>query len=68
MEGFTRINNTLINTKRLLIVEHKQESSEQSSRAEHYRAVFDTGQILILTPEEGRALMPASVAHETIGG
>ena len=62
MEGFVRTNNTLINTKRLLIVEHKpEERGEQSVRPEHYLAVFDTGQVLMLTPEEALVLMPAPV-------
>jgi hypothetical protein len=69
VEGFTRINDTLINTKRLLIIEHKPEATGgRLFVPEHYRAVFDTGQVLMLTPEEGKALMPPSVTDKAVSG
>ena len=69
MDGFIKVGNTLINTTRLLIIEHKQaEKTDRFSQPEHYLAVFDTGQNLMLTPEEGSALVSRSIADQAVGG
>ena len=54
MDGFIKVNDTLINTSRLIAVSREQ---AQGRIAEHYLAVFDTGQTLMLSIEEGAALM-----------
>lgn len=58
MNEFLKINNSLINANRLLAVKHvpaKQEGSYRST--EHYLLVFDTGQELKLSPEDGSRLV-----------
>lgn len=71
-EGFIRINNTLINANRLLAMERQPEKKDgRCSQVEHYLAVFDTGQKLMLTPEEGSALMDrllSPVTEQTVSG
>ncbi len=58
MNGFIRINNSLINGSRLLAVQHKPQRAEGSFRSsEHYLAVFDTGQELRLSLEDGALLV-----------
>ena len=53
MDGFIKVNDTLINTQRLLAL---QQQESNGHIAAHYLAVFDTGQKLVLTSEEGAAL------------
>ena len=53
MNGFVRIADTLINTDRLMAV---QRQAANGSIAEHYLAVFDTGQKVMLSLEAGAAL------------
>jgi hypothetical protein len=58
MKDFVQVNNSLVNTSRLLALQHKPNQSEGSFRsAEHYLAIFDTGKELWLSPEDGAALM-----------
>lgn len=58
MKDFIRINNTLVNATRLLALQHKPHESEGPFRSsEHYLAVFDTGEKLWLTPEDGAAIV-----------
>ncbi len=58
MEDFVKVNDTLINGSRLLALQHKPVKEEGSFRSsEHYLAVFDTGQELRLSPEDGAALV-----------
>ncbi len=59
MEGFIRVDQTLINTTRLMVIQHKPEKTD-IRQSEHYLAVFDTGQELMLTPDQGKALMEAT--------
>jgi hypothetical protein len=54
---FLKVGDTLINLDRLLVVQHKPEVSEGIRSNEHYRAVFDTGQELWLTPKEGERVV-----------
>jgi hypothetical protein len=57
MKEFVSVNNSLINTSRLLALHHKPETEEGSFRsAEHYLAIFDTGKELWLSPEDGSTL------------
>lgn len=58
MEGFVKINNSLINMERLLALHHKPKQNGGSFQsAEHYIAVFDTGKELWLSPEDGSRLL-----------
>lgn len=58
MKDFIQINNSLVNTSRLLALQHRPHKSEGSFRStEHYLAIFDTGKELWLSPEDGAALM-----------
>ncbi len=58
---FVKVNNTLISINRLLAVQHKPAKSEGSFvSAEHYLAVFDTGQELRLTVQDGATLLKAN--------
>ncbi len=59
MEGFIRINDTLINTSRLISVRHFDEEKREDgfTQTPHYLAVFDTGQKLMLPLEAGALLM-----------
>ena len=69
MDGFIRVDNTLINAQRLIAIGHKEaETTQQHSRPEHYLAVFDTGQELMLTPEQGRSLLSSPMAQKAISG
>ena len=61
MPKFVKANNTLINTNRLLAVQHKPAKSEGSFvLSEHYLAVFDTGQELRLPVQDGVLLLKAN--------
>jgi hypothetical protein len=58
MEGFIKVNSTVINAARLLAVQHKPDERSGSYHSEeHYLAVFDTGQQIKLSPEDGRELI-----------
>jgi hypothetical protein len=58
MNEFVKINNSLINVNRLLAVKYVPAKKEDSYRSnEHYLAVFDTGQELKLSPEDGLELV-----------
>lgn len=58
MEGFVKVNNSLINMERLLALHHKpKQNGGVFQSAEHYIAVFDTGQELWLSPEDGLLLV-----------
>lgn len=58
MDKHVKVNNTVINATRLLVVQHKPEQKSGSFHSlEHYLAVFDTGQEIKLSPEDGRALV-----------
>lgn len=58
MDKFIKINNTVINAARLLAVQHKPERREGSFHSdEYYLAVFDTGQQIKLSPEDGREVV-----------
>lgn len=58
MGDFIKVNDTLINMGRLLALQHRPEKREGNYySAEHYLAVFDTGQQLRLTPAEGAAFV-----------
>jgi hypothetical protein len=58
MEGFVKVNNTLVNASRILAVQHSPELDQGVRYSpEHYTAVFDTGQQIRLTPEEGSSLV-----------
>lgn len=58
MEGFVKVNDSLINLDRLLAVQHKPErEGAPFRRAEHYLVVFDTGKEVWLSPEDGRELV-----------
>lgn len=58
MNEFVKVNNSLINANRLLAVKHVPTKKEGSyCSAEHYLAVFDTGQELKLSPEDGSELV-----------
>lgn len=67
MKDFTVVNGSLINTSRLLALNHKPETSEGSFRsAEHYLAIFDTGKELWLSRQDGVAL--AKQCHDFTSG
>jgi hypothetical protein len=53
MEGFIKIGDALINTDRLITVSREE---ARGRIAAHYLAVFDTGQKLMLSLEEGAEL------------
>jgi hypothetical protein len=53
MSDFIKVNDTLINAARLITVSREE---AKGSIGEHYLAVFDTGQRLMLSPEDGAAL------------
>lgn len=58
MEEFVKVNNTVINASRLLALQHKPEKISGSFHSnEHFLAVFDTGQEVKLSPEDGKALV-----------
>lgn len=58
MQEFVKVNNSLINTERLLALHHKpRENGGAFQSAEHYLAVFDTGKELWLCPEDGESLL-----------
>jgi hypothetical protein len=58
MDGFIRVNNSLISLDRLLVIHHKPaRDGAPFRRAEHYVAVFDTGKELWLCPEDGKELV-----------
>lgn len=58
MNEFAEVNDSLINIDRLLAIQHKPAKAEGSFRsAEHYLAVFDTGQELRLSPEDGALIV-----------
>ncbi len=58
MDDFIKVNETLINGSRLLAVQHKPQREEGSFRSsEHYLAVFDTGQEIRLSPEDGALIV-----------
>jgi hypothetical protein len=58
MDEFVKINNTVINAARLLAIHHKPEEKSGSFHSqEHYLTIFDTGQAIKLSPEDGRALV-----------
>jgi hypothetical protein len=58
MDGFIKINDTLINGDRLLALQHRPTREEGSFHStEHYLAVFDNGYELRLSPEDGRSLV-----------
>ena len=54
---FLKVGETLINLDRLLAVQHKPEVAGTIRSDEHYRAVFDTGKELWLTPTEGQQVV-----------
>jgi len=59
-QRFVKVNSSLINIDRLLIVQHKPELSEGPFYTpEHYLAVFDTGEKLRLEPADGASLVGA---------
>jgi hypothetical protein len=58
VSNFIQTGQSLINAERLLSLQHKPELNEGVRYSpEHYDAMFDTGQRLRLTLEEGAALM-----------
>lgn len=58
MSEFVKVNNSLINVNRLIAVKYVSAKQEGSYRSkEHYLAVFDTGQELMLSPEDGSELV-----------
>lgn len=58
MKGFIKVNNTVVNAARLLAVQYKPEEKSGSFHSEeHYLTIFDTGQTIRLSPEDGRALV-----------
>ncbi len=58
MEKFVKLDNILINTDRLISVKHEPETNtRQLEQSEHYMALFDTGQLVMLTVEDGEALI-----------
>lgn len=61
-QQFVRVNNEiLINATRLIAVRHKPKGKHGSS-VDHYLAVFDTGQLVVLTPDEGEAVLTQVIA------
>ena len=58
MPEFVKVNKTLINANRVLAVRHRPEDAHGSFRSvEHYLVVFDTGQEVRLSPEDGLLLI-----------
>jgi len=58
MEKFVKLDNVLINVERLISVKYGPETqSPKLVQSEHYLALFDTGQVVMLEPEDGRALI-----------
>lgn len=61
MEKFVKLDNILINVDRLISVKHEPEvRTRQLDQSEHYMALFDTGQLVMLSVEDGRALIEQS--------
>lgn len=61
MRKFAKVDNTLIDTDRLLALQYKSARAEGSYvSTEHYLAIFDTGQELRLTVQEGALLLKAN--------
>jgi hypothetical protein len=58
MDRFLKMNGTLVNIDRVLAVHHRPELLDGILyNTEHYQVVFDTGQELRLSPEDGKLLI-----------
>jgi hypothetical protein len=60
MDNFVQISKTLINTQRLVVVSPRPTASDGS-----FLAVWDTGQDLVLTQQDGEALIKAIQRRDT---
>ncbi|HKB67624.1 MAG TPA: hypothetical protein VKC61_17330 [Pyrinomonadaceae bacterium] len=61
-QQFVRVNDeVLINASRLMAMRYKP-VGQYGSTKDHYLAAFDTGQQVVLTPEEGRQLLTQIIA------
>ena len=59
---FVKIDNqVLINASRLMAVRYKPKG-QYDSTADHYLAAFDTGQTVVLSPDEGAELLTQIMA------
>jgi hypothetical protein len=58
MGKFIKLDNILINLDRLISVKHEPEmQTRQIEQSEHYMALFDTGQLVMLSVTDGTALI-----------
>jgi hypothetical protein len=71
MEKFVKLDNILINVERLISVKYGPETqSPKLVQSEHYLALFDTGQVVMLEPEDGKGsnrAMSVPIYAYTIG-
>jgi hypothetical protein len=58
MEKFVKLDNILINVDRLISVKHEPDiQTRKIEQSEHYMALFDTGQLVMLSVKDGTALI-----------